>query len=278
MVIAERQACRARKAQSERRSDAPATELGHVPVFDAGPVCDGVQPEGRAARKIACDIEIDLAARRFVEPACQSCREGICVKRCLADAVDDAAGRSAPEQDRGRALVDLNGFVIERVAEIIAEVADIIEKLVIAGREAAQDCIITLKARLASPKADAGHGTQGVIEIGCAAGEQVLASDCRHGLRRLEDWRQDTPERCRLEGCSLNDDLILDSIRFLFAFCCDGSVLSGFSESNPDQTGREAGGQHGGTQEPGSDAGSGLDGFHFSGLPTRFEAMDKHAS
>ena len=89
--------------------------------------------------------------------------------RLLADLVDDAAGRAAPEQHRRRAAQQLDPVEVEDVAVVERRVADVVDVDVAARRqrEAAQaDVLLAALGRL---EGDAG----GVV--------QRVASRCRRG-------------------------------------------------------------------------------------------------
>src|SRR4029077_4363408 len=155
--VADNEAGRAVEADAERRRHAPAlagdqVSARGVPLeahqiqAQRGRVAEGlVEVEGRAPLRSAADGAADLVERGEL--------------RRLADLVDDAAGRAAPEEDRRGPLEHLDRLEVEGVAGVLTEVAHPVDVDVVAGREAAQGEVVALApARLARGQADAGHG------------------------------------------------------------------------------------------------------------------------
>jgi hypothetical protein len=108
--------------------------------------------------------------------------------RCLGDLVDDAAGRAAPEQDRRRALQDLDRLQVAGVAGILAEIPHPVDEDVVTGREAPEGEVVALAAAaLAGGERHAGHGTERVAQDEERTLLHDLLGDDRDGLRRVVD-------------------------------------------------------------------------------------------
>ena len=104
-------------------------------------------------------------------------------QRRLADLVDDAAGRAAAEQHRGRAAQHLDPVEVEDVALVERGVADAVDEDVAAGgeREAAQaDVFLAALGRL---EGDAGGVVQRLLHGVDAAVFHQLLGDDGHRLR-----------------------------------------------------------------------------------------------
>ena len=82
----------------------------------------------------------------------------------FARLIHDAAGGAAAEGDRGRALQDIDVFVVERIAVVAAEIAHAVEENVVARGEAANGEVVALRAAFAGREADARHVAQRVAQ------------------------------------------------------------------------------------------------------------------
>src|SRR6185437_9743259 len=80
----------------------------------------------------------------------------------LAVLLDDAAGRAAAEENRGRTLQHLDVVEEEGIAVIAAEIPHAVEVDVAARAKTADRQIVALRAVLAGAEADAGDVAQGV--------------------------------------------------------------------------------------------------------------------
>ncbi len=165
------------EADGERRRDAPALDvdlvaLGHVV---------GLAHHVEAQRGHRADglVDVGLPAEEHVGAA----GEGPLVEAArlggLADLIDDAAGRPAPEQQGRRPLEDLDGLQVEGVARVHAHVADAVEEDVGARVEAAQGEVVALgAAALTGDEADAGDVAQRVAQReGGLLAHQLLGHD-----------------------------------------------------------------------------------------------------
>ena len=167
-----------------------------------------------AQRRRLRGLQVEVAGGPEVAPAAADDRHLVDVRehRLLADLVDDAAGRAAPEQHRRRAAQQLDPVEVEDVAVVERRVADVVGEDVAARRqrEAAQaDVLLAALGRL---EGDAGGVVQRVLHgVGAAVLEQLLGEDGRR-LRHVAevlvaaaDGRRRRPHRV-LVGLGLGAD------------------------------------------------------------------------
>ena len=174
-------------AEGETGREAVAAILRDVAAGMSLLMAHGGQTQGCALGKIGERlVDIDGRAPGQIRAECDRPGHHRIEGGKLADLIDDAPGRTAPEQDRGGALQHLDLLQVEGVAVIVSEIADAIEEYIRSRDEAPDRGRVALKRELACAQADARHVAKRVVEVADRAVLEHLVGDDLDGLGRIE--------------------------------------------------------------------------------------------
>ena len=123
-------------------------------------------------------VEVGRDPPGLICPQLHGPGEDVVGLRNLGFLIDYAAGGTAAEGDRRRALQHRDFLHIEGIAIIASEVAHAIEENVVARGEAADGQIVALRSAFSRGQADAGNVAQGIAQRGRALVlDDVLGND-----------------------------------------------------------------------------------------------------
>jgi hypothetical protein len=175
------------EAEADRGCDTPAVGLDEIAADDFLAMDHEVDAESARLAELQVHIA-DEAAKRAVADRARA-RDVAVEHRHFRLGVDAAASRAATEQKSGRTFQHLDGFVVEAVACVDAEVTKPVDIDVVLGVEAADTELVAVEraAPFADRERDPGDIPQRLIERGDGLLLQDLAGDHIDGLRRVLD-------------------------------------------------------------------------------------------